>query len=37
MTVLDSDKHAPIAFLKMPGGPKVIEFDPGLGRIYVAC
>jgi DNA-binding beta-propeller fold protein YncE len=37
MTVFDLDKHEPIAFLKMPGGPDVIEFDPGLGRIYVAC
>src|SRR6266852_3921115 len=37
MTVFDLDKHAPIAFLKMPGGPDVIKFDPGLGRIYVAC
>ena len=37
MTVFDLDKYAPIAFLKMPGGPDVIKFDPGLGRIYVAC
>jgi len=37
MTVFDLDKHAPIAFLKLPGGPDVIKFDPGLGRIYVAC
>jgi len=37
MTVFDLNKHAPIAFLKMPGGPDVIKFDPGLGRIYVAC
>jgi YVTN family beta-propeller protein len=37
MTVFDLDKHTPIAFLKMPGGPDVIKFDPGLGRIYVAC
>ena len=37
MTVFDMDKHAPIAFLKMPGGPDVIKFDPGLSRIYVAC
>src|SRR2546428_3439719 len=37
MTVFDLDKHAPIAFLKMPGGPDVIKFDPGLKRIYVAC
>jgi hypothetical protein len=27
----------PVAFLKMPDGPDVIKFDPGLGRIYVAC
>ncbi len=37
MTVFDLDKHDPNAFLKMPGGPDVIKFDPGLGRIYVAC
>jgi YVTN family beta-propeller protein len=37
MTVVDLDKHVPIAFLKMPGGPDVIKFDPGLNRIYVAC
>jgi len=37
MTVFDLDKHAPIAFLKMPEGPDVIKFDPGLNRIYVAC
>ena len=37
MTVFDLDKHAPIAFLQMPGGPDVIKFDSGLGRIYVAC
>src|SRR5437764_419711 len=37
MTVFDLDKYAPIAFLKTPGGPDVIKFDPGLKRIYVAC
>jgi hypothetical protein len=37
MTVFDLDKQAPIAFLKMPGGPDVIKFDPGLSRIYIAC
>lgn len=37
MTVFDLDKHAAIAFLPMPGGADVIKFDPGLGRIYVAC
>lgn len=37
MTVFDLDKHAPIAFLLMAGGPDVIKFDPGLKRIYTAC
>jgi DNA-binding beta-propeller fold protein YncE len=37
MTVFDLDKHEPIAFLPMANGPDVIKFDPGLGRIYVAC
>jgi DNA-binding beta-propeller fold protein YncE len=37
MTVFDLDKHEPIAFLPMADGPDVVKFDPGLGRIYVAC
>jgi len=37
MTVFDLDKHEPIAYLPVTGGPDVIKFDPGLGRIYVAC
>ncbi len=37
MAVFDLDKHAPIAFLPLPGGPDVIKFDAGLGRVYVAC
>src|ERR1700730_3590700 len=37
MTVFDLDTHAPIAFLPVAGGPEVIKFDPGLGRMYVAC
>lgn len=37
MTVFDLDKHQPIAFLPVAGGPDVIKFDPGLMRIYVAC
>jgi hypothetical protein len=37
MTVFDLDKNVAIAFLPLPGGPDVIKFDPGLGRIYVAC
>ena len=37
MTVFDLDKNVPIAFLSLADGPDVIKFDPGLGRIYVAC
>jgi DNA-binding beta-propeller fold protein YncE len=37
MTVFDLDKHEPIAYLDMAGGPDVIKFDSGLGRIYAAC
>ena len=37
LAVFDLDQHAPIAFLPLAGGPDVIKFDPGLGRIYVAC
>ncbi|MDD5544656.1 MAG: YncE family protein [Acidobacteriia bacterium] len=37
MTVFDLDKHEPIAYLPLAGGPDVIKFDAGLGRIYAAC
>jgi DNA-binding beta-propeller fold protein YncE len=37
MTIFDLDQHTPIAFLPLASGPDVIKFDPGLGRIYVAC
>ena len=37
MAVFDLDKHEAIAFLPMAEAPDVIKFDPGLGRIYVAC
>lgn len=37
LTVFDLDKHTAIAHLPMAGGPDVVDFDPGLGRIYVAC
>src|SRR5947209_476661 len=37
MTVFDLEKHEPIAYLNMAGGPDVIKFDAGLGRIYAAC
>jgi DNA-binding beta-propeller fold protein YncE len=37
MTVFDLEKHEAIAYLSMAEGADVIKFDPGLGRIYVAC
>lgn len=37
MTVFNLDTHKPIAYLPMADGADVIKFDPGLGRIYVAC
>jgi YVTN family beta-propeller protein len=37
MTVFDLNLHAPISYLKEAPGPDVVYFDPGLGRIYVAC
>lgn len=37
MTVFDLDKHQPVAYLPLADGPDVVKFDPGLGRIYVAC
>lgn len=37
MTVFNLDTHKSIAYLPMADGADVIKFDPGLGRIYVAC
>ena len=37
LTVFDLEKHVSIAYLPMAAGPDVVKFDPGLGRIYVAC
>ncbi len=37
MAVFDLKKHEAIAFLPLAEDPDVIKFDPGLGRIYVAC
>lgn len=37
MTVFDLDSHRPIAYLPEASGPDVVKFDPGLGRVYVAC
>jgi len=37
LTVFDLDTHRAIAHLPMAKGADVVMFDPGLGRIYVAC
>lgn len=37
LAVFDLDQHEPIAFLPVAAGEDVVEFDPGLSRIYVAC
>jgi len=36
-TVFALDTHKAITHLPMPAGADVVKFDPGLGRIYVAC
>ena len=37
LAVFDLDRHAAIAHLPMASGADVVDFDPGLRRIYVAC
>ena len=37
LTVVDLESHQAIAHLPMAKGADVVMFDPGLGRIYVAC
>jgi YVTN family beta-propeller protein len=37
LTVFDLDAHKAITHLPMAKGADVVMFDPGLGRIYVAC
>ena len=37
LAVFDLDTHQAIAHLPMAKGADVVQFDPGLGRIYVAC
>jgi DNA-binding beta-propeller fold protein YncE len=37
LTVFNLDTHQPIAHLPMAKGADVVQFDPGLRRIYVAC
>jgi hypothetical protein len=37
LTVFNLDTRRPVAHLPMPKGADVVEYDPGLRRIYVAC
>lgn len=37
LTVFALDTHKAVAHLPIPAGADVVKFDPGLGRIYVAC
>jgi DNA-binding beta-propeller fold protein YncE len=37
LTVFALDAHEAIAHFPVPPGADVVKFDPGLGRIYVAC
>ncbi|MGH8070114.1 MAG: YncE family protein [Candidatus Entotheonellia bacterium] len=37
LTIFDLDTHRAMAHLPMAKGADVVQFDPGLGRIYVAC
>lgn len=37
LTIVDLDAHQAIAHLPMAKGADVVMFDPGLGRVYVAC
>jgi DNA-binding beta-propeller fold protein YncE len=37
LAVFDLDTHRAIAHIPLPRGADVVKFDPGLGRVYVAC
>ena len=37
LTIFDLDTHKSLVHLPLPAGADVVKFDPGLGRIYVAC
>ena len=37
LAVFDLDKHATIAALPLARGSDVVQFDPGVGRVYVGC
>ena len=37
LAVFDLETHRAIAHVPLPRGADVVKFDPGLGRVYVAC
>jgi DNA-binding beta-propeller fold protein YncE len=37
LTVFDLDRHRVVTAVPIADGGDVVKFDPGLGRIYVAC
>jgi DNA-binding beta-propeller fold protein YncE len=37
LTIFALDTHRAIAHFPIPAGADVVKFDPGLGRVYVAC
>ena len=37
LTVFDLEANQPIAYIPTAAGGDVVKFDPGLGRVYVAC
>ena len=37
LVVLNLETHRSIAHVPLPRGADVVKFDPGLGRVYVAC
>ena len=37
LVMFDLDAHKAIASLPMPSGADVVQFDPGIRRVYVAC
>ncbi len=37
LTVFDLETHRTVAHISLPKGADVVQFDPGLGRVYIAC
>ena len=37
LVVFNLETHRSIAHVPLPRGADVVKFDPGLGRVYVAC